>query len=168
MHLALWLLVAIYPPAALAHLLQTDGDIGVLMHVDPGDEPAVGEQATLMFELNDRREAFRPDRCDCRLRILLNDKEVFNGALMGDKSASAAVPFVFTDAGIYRVEVAGDPRPGAAFKAFRVAFDVRVVPNESSGISWWLLVQKYWLLIVVVFAALITLAAFKRKYWRRQ
>ena len=161
MCLALWLLMALPPPMALAHMLQTDGNVGVLMHVDPGDEPVVGEQATFMFEIQDRRGGLPLDRCDCRLRILLNDKEVFNGPLMGDKAASAALPFVFANAGIYRAEVAGDPRPGASFPAFRVAFDVRVIPNESLDF-WW------WLLIVVAFAALITVAAFKRKYWRKQ
>ena len=167
-HMALWFLVAMHPPAVLAHILQTDGDVGVLMHVDPGDEPVVGEPSMFMFEITDRREKFSLDRCDCRLRVLLNDKEVLSEPLKGDQSASVAVPFVFAEAGIYRAEIAGNPRPGAASQAFRVAFDVRVIPNESQEISGWSVVQKYWVLIAAAFAALIALATFTRKHWRRR
>ncbi len=167
-HMALWFLVAMHPPAAMAHLLQTDGDVGVLMHVDPGDEPVVGEPSMFMFEITDRRETFSLDRCDCRLRVLLNDKEVLSEPLKGDQSASVAVPFVFADAGIYRAEIAGNPRPGAASQAFRVAFDVRVVPNDSPDISGWSVVQKYGLPIAAAIAALIALAAFMRKHRRKK
>lgn len=168
LRMALWFLVAINSPAALAHILQTDGDVGVLMHVDPGDEPVVGEPSTFMFEITDRREKFSLGRCDCRLRVLLNDKEVLSEPLKGDQSASAAVPFVFADAGIYRAEIAGKPQSGAASQAFRVTFDVRVVPNDSPDISGWSVVQKYGLLIAAAMAALLALAAFTRKHWRRK
>jgi len=168
LRMALWFLVAINSPAALAHILQTDGDVGVLMHVDPGDEPVAGEPSTFMFEITDRREKFSLDRCDCRLRVLLNDKEVFNELLKGDNAASVAVPFVFADAGIYRAEITGVQRPGAASQAFRVAFDVRVVPNESPESSGPSAVQQYGLLIAAAIAALIALAAFTRKHRRKK
>ena len=168
MRMAFWFLVALHPPAALAHLLQTDGDVGVLMHVDPGDEPVVGEPSTFLIEITDRREAFTLDACDCRLRVLQNDREVLSETLKGDKSASVAVPFVFADAGIYRAEVTGNPRPGAALRAFRVAFDVRVIPNDSPEVSGGSEVRKYGLPIAAAMAALIALAAFTRKRWRRK
>ena len=165
---AMWLLAAMHAPAAMAHLLQTDGDVGVLMHVDPGDEPVVGETSTFMFEITDRREKFSLERCDCRLRVMLNDKEVFNEPLKGEQSASAAVPFVFPDAGIYHAQITGNPRPGEALQAFRVVFDVRVVPNDSPDSSGSSDLQKYGLPIAEAIAALIALAAFMRKHWRRK
>ena len=130
--MALWFLVALHPPAVMAHLLQTDGDIGVLMHVDPGDEPVVGETSTFMFEITDRREKFSLERCDCRLRVMLNDKEVFNEPLKGEQSASAAVPFVFPDAGIYHAQITGNPRPGEALQAFAHGKVPIVVPRQSA------------------------------------
>ncbi len=157
----LLLLAMLHQPVALAHQLETDGDIGVLMHVDPGDEPVVGEQATFMLDIQDRRGAFLLAGCDCRLRLSLDGGEVFSGQIKDDKSGTLTVQVLFAKPGIYRAEVTGDPLSGTVFQKFRVVFDVRVTPGESSGGSWWLL-------IACAIAALIVATGLMRKFWKRR
>jgi hypothetical protein len=159
-------LVMVYPPAVLAHVLQTDGDMGVLMHVDPDDEPVAGQQATFLLEIQNRRGPFQLDRCNCRLRISEQGKEVFSGRIGGADNGSVAVPFVFPDSGVYRAEVAGEPLAGAVFPAFRVGFDVRVIPEEATEIPWSSLVPQHWLLILLALAAVLLMLM--RKLWRRK
>ena len=157
----LWLLLLMLFQAqpGLAHSLQIEGDVGVLMHVDPGDEPVAGGQAALMFEMQDRHGRFSLDRCDCRLRISRNNIEIFDGAIIGDRPAAAIVPFVFADSGMHRAEVSGNPRPGATFPPFHVVFDVRVVPDtapsDTSMLSLWRVLREYWLTAVMVLMVLL-------------
>lgn len=51
------LLVFALPQTASAHVLQTDGSIGAVLHVDPDDNPIIGEKATFFFDLKDVTES---------------------------------------------------------------------------------------------------------------
>ena len=162
------MLLATQTPLALAHLFQNDTDIGVILHVDPGDEPVAGEPSTFLFEFADRREKFSLDRCDCRFRVLRQEKEIFSQTLRGDKSASAAVPFVFEQAGVYRAEVIGTLQTGAAPRPFRVTFDVRVTPNESATAPSEASTKTIYILTAAAIALLIALAVIMKKFRRRK
>lgn len=162
--LCLLLLISL-PQAAFAHVLQSEGDIGVLMHVDPGDEPVAGEQATLMLEMTAKKGRFAIADCDCRLRILSEANVVFEAPIAAGTGGTAAVPFVFAAAGMYRAEIAGSPRTGAPFRPFHVGFDVRVVPGEAADESPWSWLRRNWVVSAAVLLTLIgcAYAAFGRK-----
>jgi len=146
-------------PAAAAHMLKTDGDIGVLMHVDPDDEPVAREPATFYFEIKDRSGKFSSARCDCRLRVLNEGREVLHEA-PAERTAQAngaalAAAYTFAEAGVYRVELHGVPAGDASFTAFSVPFDVRVERNGAGAGS-----PRVWrALAVVLGAGLLALAA---------
>jgi len=149
-----------WPVTGAAHVLQSDGTVGVRLHVDPGDEPMVGQSSTFMLEFQGHHAGFPLDRCDCQLLLSLDGKPVFTRALPTEATSAATIAHVFDQAGVYRAEVAGTPRPGADFKPFRVAFDVRVIPDESApGPVWWWARQYGWMLLAAL-AVLVTLVTF--------
>ncbi len=113
---------------AMAHLLKIDGDIGVLMHIDPSDAPLERQKATLFLEIKDRSGQFAPGRCECRLSIASQGRQIFAAPVFRGE-LSSAVSFSFPAAGAYRVEVSGVPAVSGAFQPFRVAFEVRVQPR---------------------------------------
>lgn len=134
---------------ARAHILKIDGNIGVLMHIDPDDSPAERDKATFFFDINDRTGRFGAQQCDCRLRVLAEGREVLSSTLSVQGPQSAAASYSFPAAGMYRVEVSGAPQMGAVFHPFRVAFDVRVERNEA-GASWSRGSLRFWPLWTVL------------------
>lgn len=145
-------------PPVFAHMLKTDGDIGVLMHVDPNDEPVQGEKASFYFEIKDRTGRFTSAGCDCRLRVFSGQKQIADEAAQATGtspgSGAAAAWFVFPAAGIFRIELAGTPAK-AAFSAFKVSFDLRVERGDSRANA----LSGPWLAFVIVVAALLLAAA---------
>ncbi len=148
---------------ALAHVLKIDRDIGVLMHIDPGDSPVERDKATLFFDIQDRTGRFGAGQCDCRLRIQRDGAQVFEGKLAVQSAQSAAASYSFPEAGMYRVEVSGQPQPGAVFQAFTAAFDVRVERGSSGAwtderLAFWPL----WTVLGLVLAGWIAVLAKNR------
>ena len=140
---------------AEGHMLKTDGDIGVLMHVDPNDEPVAREPATFYFEIKDRSNKFSAAQCDCRLRVLEQGRELAERSAQANGAALAAA-YTFAEGGVYRVELRGTPTGEAHFTAFSVPFDVRVEKNAALGAES----PRTWrALVVVLGAGLLALAA---------
>ncbi len=132
-----------------AHLLKIDRDIGVLMHIDPGDSPVAREKATLFFDIQDRTGRFGAAQCDCRFRIQKEGAEVFEGKLLLQNAQSTAAVYSFPEAGVYRVQVTGAPQMGAVFQAFSVGFDLRVEHGEAER-SWTEELLAFWPLWTVL------------------
>jgi hypothetical protein len=129
-----------------AHMLKTDGDIGVLMHVDPNDEPVAREPATFFFEIKDRSGHFSGAECDCRLKILREDRQIADQPAQAGQTGVAA-KFSFPEAGMYRVELNGAPVAQGRFARFSVPFDLRVERSGAPGSS------RLWLALAVVAGA---------------
>lgn len=147
--------LALLASTAGAHMLKTDGDIGVLMHVDPNDEPLAREPATFYFEIKDRSGRFSAARCDCRLRVLVQGRQLAEQSAQADGAALASA-YTFAEGGVYRVELRGAPTGDAGFAAFSVPFDVRVERNGADGAES----PRAWrTLLAVLGAGLLALAA---------
>ncbi len=149
---------------ALAHMLKIDRDIGVLMHIDPGDSPVERDKATLFFDIQDRTGRFGAGQCDCRFRVQRDGGQVFEGKLSMQSAQSTAASYSFPEAGMYRVEVSGQPQMGAVFQPFRVAFDVRVerVNSEATWADDLLAFWPLWTVLGLVLAGWITVLAKNR------
>jgi hypothetical protein len=161
--LALLLLIAFLPLSVSAHMLKTDRDVGVLMHIDPNDAPVEREKATLFLEIKDRSNRFVPGQCDCRVRISSGGRQVFENPVFAPGLQSSAASFVFPEAGVYRVEIGGVPAKGGDFQSFSIPFDVRVERSdrvESEGEN---ALRRYWPVWTVLVLALagFLYAAFK-------
>src|SRR5947207_173429 len=67
-----------------AHILQTDKNIGAVLHIDPEDDPIAGEQSGFFFEFKDIQNKFEPKNCTCTISIIRENKEIYSQPLFQD------------------------------------------------------------------------------------
>lgn len=119
-----------------AHVLKTNGTIGAVIHIDPEDNPIVGQAATFYLSFKDTAERFQLANCTCQARILRNGQPIATETISsGLKPNEGTFQFTFPERAVYQVEVAGTPNDRGAFDAFTFRYDLRVerTAQPSSG-----------------------------------
>jgi hypothetical protein len=120
---------------AEAHVLKTDKDIGVIMHIDPEDDPIIASPANLFFELKDRSNKFNSTQCDCTIKILKAEKELFQTNLFERVTTptlqSANISYVFPEKGVYTIQIHGTPNQVGQFQEFTIPFDLRITRTNT-------------------------------------
>ncbi len=108
-----------------AHELQTNNKFGVILHIDPDDDPVAGQTAVLTFKFEDKKNKFTSSGCLCSVRILENNThEVY-----AQKLKSESFSYVFPESGNYTVQASGKPINEENFIPFTVNFDIYVNKN---------------------------------------
>lgn len=141
MFLAL-LLLTFFPVPALAHVTKADGDMKVMVHMDPDDEPIAGPPTTLHFLFRHAKTGFEMENCDCTVRIApykdLADIETKGDLIrlnetMREASGSRvyAITQSFPSKAVYAIVVEGKPLDTTAFAPFSITFDKRVDRSKS-------------------------------------
>jgi hypothetical protein len=133
------------PSAALAHVVKSEGSIGAILHVDPGDEPAAGEQSTIFLEFKDTAGKLNLSNCDCRIVIKVGDKEILNQSFEGAENSllSGVIPVTFPEKNIYIMTVTGTPKLADEFSPFKLEYDIRVATDKTQTAAatknenWW-------------------------------
>lgn len=120
-----------------AHVLQSNGSVGAVLHIDPEDDPIVGQQASFFFEFKDKQNKFNPENCTCIFSILENGKEIFSQPLFQSNtdlnSTNTSVFYTFAKRDVYQVKISGKPfMEKKAFDPFTLTYDIRV-SRESEG-----------------------------------
>lgn len=122
------------PQQAFAHVLQADGSVGAVLHIDPDDEPYAGQPASFFFEFKDKQNKFSPQNCDCTIRILENGKELYSQALFQNNQnpslTNASFSYTFPQLDVYQVVVSGKPLANE-FQPFTLTYDIRVDRQAS-------------------------------------
>jgi hypothetical protein len=149
----------VLPSPASAHVLKSDGAIGVLFHVDPDDDPYVGQPANLHFQIKDKDNKFALADCNCTVSILKQGNQIFSSSLnsLDAKTSiySAGVSYTFTEKAVYTVVLKGSPKASGAFQPFSVQYDVRISrelgpsANNSANPGSWLIVAGFVVLAVI-------------------
>ncbi|HVZ58927.1 MAG TPA: hypothetical protein VG935_04215 [Patescibacteria group bacterium] len=130
---------------ALAHVLITDGTIGAVIHIDPEDDPIVGQVASFFFDFKDKTGRFDPKICNCTFKILEAGKEIYSQDLFQNSSqpslSNASVFYTFPRRDVYTVEVIGHPQTPHAFQDFTLKDDIRVsrtasIPSPAQSSNW--------------------------------
>jgi hypothetical protein len=136
-----------------AHVLQTDGSIGAVLHMDPEDDPIAGEQTGFFFEFKDTSGKFNPQNCSCTFSVIEDGKQLFTQPLFQNASSSsltsASLFYTFPEKNVYQVKVAGQSQTPGQFQSFTLTYDVRVArqtinsnptvsSNTSNSTSGWL------------------------------
>lgn len=123
------------PTLVNAHILKADGAIGAVLHIDPEDDPIVGQQAGFFFEFKDKRNKFQSSNCDCIFSIIQGGKEIFNQPLFKGNSnpslTNASVFFRFPERDVYQVRVVGKPITSDKFQPFTLTYDIRVSREDD-------------------------------------
>ena len=116
--------------SALAHELARDGNVGALMHTDPDDAPLVAKPTAVFFELNQKGgKAILLSQCSCTLNVYAGSMSagrapVTRGVLKQGKGELLS-SVVFPKVGAYTMVLAGKPKTGASFPAFKLSWVVR-------------------------------------------
>lgn len=123
-----------FPLSVFAHHEAVDGDMRVVMHVDPLDRPAAAAPATFSFEFKDNLHQFQPQYCNCVLALYQGNKLVYSTRLFEQE----AVSYTFTEAGNYSALLTGNPKIDGEFQPFSVTYDLPV----AQQLSW---IQQIWI-----------------------
>ena len=121
---------ALVTSAAFAHVLITDKAIGAVIHIDPEDDPIVGEQASFFFEFKDKAGKFDGTGCDCQAVISKNGEELYRSSIYSNTDTpsleNSSLFFTFPERGVYSIEVTGKPQVAGAFQPFTLKDEIRV------------------------------------------
>ncbi|MEX0617174.1 MAG: hypothetical protein WD231_05235 [Candidatus Woykebacteria bacterium] len=110
-----------------AHILKTDGSIGAVIHINPDDDPYVGEVADFYFEIKDKSGKFNSSNCSCAVSILRSRKEIFSAPLIQETGlTSESFSFTFREKAVYTLVLKGTPKEPDAFQPFNITYDLRV------------------------------------------
>lgn len=118
---------------ANAHVLQQDGDIYGVLHITPDDDPKAGEPTVLLIEFGINRGNFDIKNCDCRLKLIANNKTVqqttLQPAFSGAQYQSTAT-VTFPDPAIYQITVTGAAKI-KDFTSFSLSYTARVTDKQG-------------------------------------
>lgn len=120
-----------------AHVLKAENHIGVVMHIDPDDDPIAGQVSTFYFDFKDPENEFDAGKCDCTFHVIsegkeINTQHIFN--VIKDGSNSSTVQYTFPKKGDYTVKLTGVPVGDAKFESFEISLDWSVRREESPKI----------------------------------
>lgn len=132
------------PTYVSAHILKSSGSVGAVMHIQPDDDPIVGEISSFYFDFKDKNNKFSAQDCTCLLTILKNSEEVFVQPLFQDHSVpsltNASVQYTFPEKGVYTIKITGAPKSEPTFEAFTLEYDIRVERTsqwtKSADTNW--------------------------------
>ncbi len=142
----LFSIIMLFPSSVSAHILDSDGAIGAVLHIDPEDDPIVGQPASFFFEIKDKNGKFKPEDCNCLFLIEEDGKQIFSQSLFQNSNnpsmATASVFYTFAKRDVYKVSVVGDPIRSGDFQPFKLEYDLRVSresankPTSSETTNW--------------------------------
>lgn len=121
-----------------AHVLLTSGSIGTTVHIDPEDDPIVGQPSNFYFEFKDKQNRFQPANCECKINITKDGTEIYSQDLFSSSPTSNSLTspvfqFTFPEKNIYSIKITGAPKTPGAFDPFELNHTIRV--SRQSGNS---------------------------------
>ena len=146
-----------------AHILVTADNIGATLHIDPDDDPIVGQSAAFFLEFKDTENKFLLADCRCQAFINREGEELYFTALkaINDNSPlSASFQFKFPAKGSYELVIKGVPIDAGAFNEFEMRETIAVEREDGSAAT--LIDSKnllsHWpklvgILVIVIFVA---------------
>ncbi len=118
------------PSPVFAHVLQTDGNIGAVLHIEPDDDPIVGQPAQLLFDMRDKTGRFQGQSCDCEVVITEAGKQIYSQTLYAQTPNPAlnnpVLTFTFPQKDVYQIQVVGKPTKNHVFQPFTLSYSIRV------------------------------------------
>jgi hypothetical protein len=159
-----------------AHILKTDGSIGIVLHVNPNDEPKASVESNIYIEITDKNKKFDITKCDCKIRILLDDKEILSDTLSQENQNidlnSPVFKFIFPQIGIYQIRLIGAATNNEDFQKFNINYDIRVAeigtadevkdPSDK-GLKHYIIHYGEILVVIVIFIMLVIVGQYQKR-----
>jgi hypothetical protein len=151
----------------LAHTLETEGTIGAILHVDPEDDPIIGQPSNFYFEFKDRNNKFGIDKCRCSFFISKDGRELHSQALVvypDTPTTSGYSTYQFPEKGVYKVRVTGKAITPGLFNDFDLEWDLRVsrdaAQTSSPGLSLPFIGDVHFIHYVGIFLVVVVFVVF--------
>jgi hypothetical protein len=128
----------LFPQVSYAHFPATDGNMTVVLHVDPYDDPVPGQKAVLHFLFTDSKEHFTLEKCACTVTISEEGQQLFSKQFTNSGNPikvlwGNAVPFIFPNRDVYTIKLVGKPKVKNAFQPFELKWYFRVDQYPQTG-----------------------------------
>jgi hypothetical protein len=108
---------------AYAHVLQTSGSIGAVLHIDPDDDPVAKKPSTFFLEFKDKNNQLSKESCSCQINITQNGKLLFSQNLFDNyKDNTATFSYTFPEMGQYVLDISGQPTQTKSIKQFNLKY----------------------------------------------
>ena len=117
-----------------AHVLETNGSLGAVMHIDPNDNPVAGKMSTIFFEIKDKEGKFKPEICNCTVSVRKDEKELFSKKIFTNDT-NPSFSYRFPEKGDYEIRLSGEPKTQSGFNKFEIEYPVKVSQAKSVSTS---------------------------------
>lgn len=152
----------LFTASAGAHVLETEGTIGAVLHIDPDDDPIAGEKSGIYFEIKDKTNRFKAQDCNCRLIIERAGQTIYDQPF----TRSEGGEFTFPARDVYTVKAVGVPKSSGAFDSFQLSYDIRVqrgVNQSDAAAGNPAQTKKIAILAAVIVAVILILTVLRYK-----
>ena len=122
----------------LAHTVEISNQVAGTLHIEPNDNPRMGEKVQAWFALTSRGGRIIPlSECDCRLSIYTlprnpEDQPILNPLLeavnVGNYQEIPGALITFPKIGSYELEIVGKAKKESNFSDFNLSYTVNVLP----------------------------------------
>ncbi len=154
--------ITLLPHSLSAHEYISNNGIGAVLHIEPDDDPIIGQSATLLYEFSSRNKNFDVRECTCVLTIataatsstlLLDPVSVYLGR----------VDTIFPKRDSYTLTLSGTPKVAGAFNSFTLTDQLPVAraPGERAKLS-----HHFYHLVVAGASILVGLYSLATYYMR--
>ena len=116
----------IFPQTIFAHVLQTDGSIGVVFHTDPDDDPIAEQPTAFFFHIKDRQNKFSFEKCQCEVTVSEHGKTINTQTI-----TKGSTTYTFPKEDNYKVIFSGQPKTNEDFQKFALTYDVSVTHDNK-------------------------------------
>ena len=135
---SLLLVSILFTTPTLAHKVEISNQVAGTLHIEPDDNPRIGEKVQAWFALTSRGGKIIPlSECDCQLSIYTlprsqGDRPIVNPILqavnVGKYQEIPGAFITFPKIGSYELEITGSANNGANFQDFKLNYAVNVLP----------------------------------------
>lgn len=125
----------VHTPRVFAHFPATDKKMTVTLHIDPNDQAFAGQPTTLHFIYNDQLGKFSKQKCNCRVSIDEQGRQLFSAQttpITGSSVYGNYVTYTFPKPDVYSLNLSGNPKQTGDFVPFTVSWNVRVIPSPNN------------------------------------
>jgi hypothetical protein len=120
-----------------AHVLQTDGSMGAVLHIDPNDAPVAQQPATFFIDIANKNGAFNLNDCTCTavLTAASNGSTIAQPTILPEtgQPSEGTFEYLFKDSAVYTLTVQGTPKANGAFQNFTLRYNFQVEPAQNAA-----------------------------------
>ncbi len=135
---SLLLIPVLFTIPTLAHKVEISNQVAGTLHIEPDDNPRMGEEVQAWFALTSRGGKMIPlSECNCQLSVYTlprnqEDQPILNPILqavnVGQYQEIPGALITFPQIGSYELEIVGTADNGANFQDFKLNYTVNVLP----------------------------------------